>query len=320
MSTIHRLQKWIWQPSDTISNGVRKAMERYSKATFQAEAPYSKLMEEDWDNVIILDACRYDQFERLNPIEGELESRTSPGTYTTEFLRANFEGQSFHDTVVVTANPKYRKPEFTSTFHDVIDVWDFGWDKDKKTVLPNTMAEASIKAYEKYPNKRLIIHFMQPHYPFIGEAAEEIGDHAGYGDAIANETGSEEFTDVDPTVWTLINKGEIDEDLVWRAYNETLEIAFEHVERMVEYFDERTVITSDHGNAVGERLCFKRVYGHPVGIHMRPIRHVPWLIVEGSKRKRITSGSPATIPKDQNRVNERLAHLGYIDEVKSDYS
>jgi len=28
--------------------------------------------------------------------------------------------------------------------------------------------DAAIEAYEQFPNKRLIIHFMQPHGPFIG--------------------------------------------------------------------------------------------------------------------------------------------------------
>ena len=38
------------------------------------------IMDEDWDNLIILDACRYDLFEEVNTIDGTLESRISLGS------------------------------------------------------------------------------------------------------------------------------------------------------------------------------------------------------------------------------------------------
>jgi hypothetical protein len=43
-------------------------------------------MQEDWDNLIILDACRYGAFERNNTIPGALEYRFSRGSMTGEFF------------------------------------------------------------------------------------------------------------------------------------------------------------------------------------------------------------------------------------------
>ena len=45
---------------------------------FSSEADYKRIvgnkgvhiMREDWDNLIILDACRYDMFEKVNSIKG----------------------------------------------------------------------------------------------------------------------------------------------------------------------------------------------------------------------------------------------------------
>jgi len=124
-------------------------------------------MEEEWDNVVILDGCRYDQFKKSHSFETTLEPRQSLGSSTPEFLRKNLKDK-YYDTVYITANPQYLKQGLSEVFHDIIDVWDLAWDQNKKTVPPNAMVNISKKYYKKYLNKRIIIHFMQPHYPFIG--------------------------------------------------------------------------------------------------------------------------------------------------------
>jgi len=45
----------------------------------------------DWDNLIILDACRYDCFEQLGgDLPGSLQRVESKAATTDQFLRANF--------------------------------------------------------------------------------------------------------------------------------------------------------------------------------------------------------------------------------------
>jgi hypothetical protein len=43
-------------------------------------------MEEDWDNLIILDACRYDYFKRQHDFEGSVDRIVSPGKMSWEFM------------------------------------------------------------------------------------------------------------------------------------------------------------------------------------------------------------------------------------------
>jgi hypothetical protein len=135
-------------------------------------------MNEDWDNLLILDACRYDMFTDRIDLEGTLESRISMGSTSEEFMERNFVGEQFHDTVYVNANPYIPKLGLDDdTFHAVVDCLD-DWDIELETVPPEPVARAARNAHERYSDKRLIIHFMQPHAPFIGEYGREM-DNGG---------------------------------------------------------------------------------------------------------------------------------------------
>jgi hypothetical protein len=164
-----------------------------------------QLMDEEWDALILLDGCRYDQFEALNVLPGELESRISLGSTTKEFLRENFAGETHWDTVYVTASPMYRTVEMDDAFHDVVDVWQTDWDEERQTVTPDAVMSAALKAREAYPDKRLFVHFMQPHYPFIGETGQTIR-HSGYERTRRLvETGQGSWDN--PKIWSLVWSG-----------------------------------------------------------------------------------------------------------------
>jgi hypothetical protein len=54
---------------------------------------------EDWDNLIILDACRYDTLPKLNHFSEDVEKKISRGSSTIEFLRGSISRRSFPDNV-----------------------------------------------------------------------------------------------------------------------------------------------------------------------------------------------------------------------------
>ena len=136
----------------------------------------------DWDNLIILDACRYDAFTEVNWLEGNLEQRYAVASNTTHFLMKNFVGEKLYDTIQLTANPKGGKleNEYSNNriFYKTISMMD-KWDRETQTVLPEEMVEKAIEVHEKYPNKRLVMHFVQPHLPYIGEKAAEMRKELG---------------------------------------------------------------------------------------------------------------------------------------------
>lgn len=65
------------------------------------------VMEEDWDNLFILDACRFDLFEETIATEqfDAFEKSVSLGSRTDEWTFENFYGGQFGDTVYVTGSP-----------------------------------------------------------------------------------------------------------------------------------------------------------------------------------------------------------------------
>lgn len=264
---------------------------------------------EDWDTLLVLDACRYDMFEMVHELPGRLEKRESRGSHTSEFLTANFQGRTLRDTVYVTASPQLhrRRDEIDVEFHDVVNVWrEEGWDDDHGTVTPETMADHVRRAAEEYPNKRIIGHFLQPHYPFI-EAAGRLNARTFGND--------EEATDV----WGELMRGRLDatEEEVWRAYVGNLQLALEEVEDLLADLRGRIVVTSDHGNMVGERASPVpiREWGHPPGVYTDQLVTVPWLVYDNGPRREITSGTAdaAADAVADDVVEDRLKQLGYAD-------
>jgi hypothetical protein len=99
-------------------------------------------------------------------------------------------------------------------------------------------------------------------------------------------------------------------------YRENLELALPHVEATLAELKGKSVVTSDHGNVLGE-LAWPYpvpIYGHPIGVHAISLIKVPWLVVNKSQRKRITAASKDQTTGDEvdtDTVSERLADLGY---------
>ena len=282
-------------------------------------------MQEDWDNLIILDACRYDMFQKLNYLKGKLEHRLSRGSCTHEFLKENFEGKSYKDTVYVTSNPlvNYRDESFAA----VASAWKDGWNEELGTVLPETTAQYADQANESYQDKRLIVHFVQPHIPFIGERSRWIMEHDSNREvdnllsrARHSALGDKETIRNPVVIWFWVKNGEIDKKSVWDAYEENLEIALKHVEKLLKNLKGKTVITADHGNLFGERLLpFPvKAYGHPCGIYKKQLIKVPWLIIENGERKTINTSSEAGNEEqiedsERETIKQRLQELGYLE-------
>lgn len=101
----------------------RSLVELYSRLIRLAGGPDGiDVMAADWDNLVILDACRFDVFRDHCALEGDLQRVTSQGTHTGEFLEKNIQAGDFLNTVYVTAHP--RPAEFDARFHEVYHVWD----------------------------------------------------------------------------------------------------------------------------------------------------------------------------------------------------
>lgn len=278
------------------------------------------VMKEDWDNLLILDACRYDMFERINFLEGTLDRRQSLASFSGGFLAKNFSGRTFHDTVYVTANPYVHELE-DGCFHAVLNVIETDWDERVGTVPPEAMADALRDAHRKFPEKRIIGHFMQPHAPFIGPKGQKIPQGIV---APEGPSGRKSESSSPPDVWRQLQfrLNDIDRTEVLEAYDENLEIVLEEVEPLLEDLDGKTVVTSDHGNLVGEWIgpFPARGYGHPPTTYTDNLIQVPWFVTTHGDRRMITATEPVEWEgMDSELAKERLADLGYMLTSESDY-
>ena len=251
-------------------------------------------IEEEWDTLIILDACRFDEFARSVDLPGETNHKISLGSTSKEFIRANFSNKILYDTVYVSANGWYEKlrDEINSDVHRFVYT-----DRDAAgglTTKPETVTRAALNAFEEHPNKRLIIHYMQPHQPYLGPAGEKI-DH---GAALS----------------TTVRKNQLGKETLWSAYRENLQLAINEVRTVLKEMSGKTVVTADHGELLGEQQSPIpiRDYGHPLGIYVDELVKVPWHVYENGERKIVSANSRFSEEREnQDRIEEHLTNLGY---------
>lgn len=226
------------------------------------------IMDEEWDYLIILDAARYDVFEEVNWIEGELSKKVSKGSASIEWLNANFT-EYYYNTVYVSANP-FVSPEesanelgqrpFLSDDHfPHVDMVFLDQESQKNgTTYPGYVREHAVDTISQYPDSRAIIHFMQPHAPFIVDSVSHLQDQY---DSVGIEALREEGYS-----WKEIRE----------IYSENLELVLEEVEKLIDDLDGKIVITADHGELLGEY----GIKGHPPGVYFKDLIEIPWLEVE----------------------------------------
>lgn len=284
-------------------------LNRYAENGFEhrTDSCYNKqgfdISDEDWDNLVILDACRFDTFrDKGQQLPGELEKRESKAGATTEFLRHNFQSRDFRDTIYITANPQLHrhKEEINVDFFQEYQVWIDNWAEDYRTVKPDVVTEKSLSVAEEHPNKRLIIHYLQPHAPYIGPTGKELPkDYLNF--------------------WSSFTAGEFDLDLetAKQAYYENVEVVIPHVERLLNELQGKTVVTADHAELLGERdkpIPIRR-YGHVAYTYIPELVEVPWLTYQNGDRKEVIAENKSTEETDrrvtEDTVKERLKDLGY---------
>lgn len=278
-----------------------------NKRWYQRERPKEQtdVMEEDWDNLIILDAAR-PEFLSATSVElgGEYGTRISAGSESWSFMRENFAGETHHDTVYITANPHARKLE-DSVFYKRASLIESEWNETAGTVPPDRVVERTIASHESHPNKRIISHFMQPHYPFLDSSLSSLGH--------INTVESEDDPWSQLNIWGMF--ADISRDEVISAYQKNHEIAAQAASKLATRLDGKTVITADHANLIGERgrPVPVRMYGHPPNFYKTELIRVPWIACDYDERRTVTAESPVSVEQqlDEQTVSERLAALGY---------
>lgn len=62
-------------------------------------------------------------------------------------------------------------------FYKIIDVWDSGWNDELGTVPPENVNRIALNIIKQFAHvqKRFIIHYLQPHFPYISKNFKTVG-------------------------------------------------------------------------------------------------------------------------------------------------
>ncbi len=272
---------------------------------------------EDWNTLIILDACRYDFFEKVyrDYINGKLEKRISPASSTDEWLAKSFPGKYY--ITYISAKPfgnsfniplnklSLKKTSWKAKDHflRVIDVWQFGWDESINTVHPNTVNAAY---FANRNNKKTIVHYTQPHTPYLSYESSRYLIDSGRRTMIneskgeyTNKTlykylrwllarnlhamlGTENYWRMRRTLnlppWNIL-------EWFWRR-GQSEEILFYYEDNLKQVLDSvRQLVANISGKIIvtsdhGEALGEQGVWGHESKSRIPVLFEVPWLEIE----------------------------------------
>ncbi|QLG26093.1 hypothetical protein HUG10_00410 [Halorarum halophilum] len=278
--------------------GALRRLERFAD-------PGTNVFDHEWDVLLILDGCRVDA---MAEVADEYEFLDDPGSHRSvgsasyQWMERTFTDEYADEmarTAHVTANP------FTDEFCDpaewalLDEVWRNAWNEDVGIVPARSVTDGAIRAARERDDEfdRLLVHYMQPHFPSVPEP-------------MGSGTRLNEWIDGREMAWQGLRRGRFTEQEVWNAYVANLRYVLNDVAVLLENLDaEKVVLTADHGNAKGEW----GVYGHP-NVAINVLREVPWYVTTAidedsyEPNQRVDSGAEEDVS-----VADRLQALGYSD-------
>lgn len=302
-SNWHRSGWWKGRVEQRINAPIQSVVKPKSSA--------SNVLNKEWSTLVVLDACRMDLFREAEcRIEfDEVQAKTSVGSATPEWLKQTFD-DSHGDIVYVSGNPMVSRHR-PNAFHDLVEVWREAYDPETAVIDPSQVTEAAINVHERYPEKRVIVHYMQPHYPFLQRPDLNYADYKF--EDVGMERKNPEADDF-ANVWSALEAGVVDIGNVWEGYKQNLEKVLSEVVELTDTIDERVVVTSDHGNAMGERSwpVPLRTFGHPENQRLFRLVRVPWAVLDGPERTVVEGDTSTSEATYGDEVEDRLENLGYV--------
>ena len=265
-----------------------------------------RIKNENWDCLIVLDACRYDTFEKVyrDYLDGELSKGISSCISTPGWLEGHFREGDYRDVVYISGNPHINSRKVgegfnvRKCFHKVVDVWNFGWDNKLGTVHPREINKAFMKEFRLFPNKRYVLHYLQPHAPFLSlKESQTVGItilqyiwKTPFGEMLRSLFGTDRLWAFVLKLAQLLGIGKLDpytaalravgEEGFRKAYEDNLKIVLEHVRMLLERVEGEFVVVSDHGELLGEEGRFGHIKERE---RLAPLITVPWFRVRGPK-------------------------------------
>jgi len=268
----------------------------------------------NWDIMLLLDACRYDYFEKhiYDYVDsGELIKADSNSTCTGNWLKHTWNGYYPYITYI-SANPFINSLgvahggfDAVTHFGKIVDVWNYGFDKKTGRVEASVVNDTAYGIIDT--SGRYIIHYQQPHTPYLFlDKKKASNKFRNILNRIIPYKTQWRLVELFPKVNKRLRKtnsyqaiyNDYDNKLLKEAYERNLLSVLREVENIVDMYPDRNIIiTSDHGELLGE----DERYGH--GGKPHPVLStVPFYVINQREMSKT----------DDDIVRERLKILGYM--------
>jgi len=214
---------------------------------------------EGWDVLIILDSCRYDVFEELvgkylDNYHLEKVVSTVPQIYWTSTFTRYYD-VTFYSSNSWVSTGNVRGGALNKYFKNIVDVWYLGWDVSLGTVPPWNVNYYVMK---NFTSDRKIISYLQPHGPWIGRHKLTVTSYSMI------------HLGVDVKLRPVIEKK--GPEYMRQLYVDNLKLVLKYVSALLESLNGTVIITSDHGEYLGEN----GKYLHTPMDNSDILKVVPW--------------------------------------------
>lgn len=221
----------------------------------------------DWDCLIVLDACRWDALDGV--LDREVPKVRTPAYCTPDWCDKVWGGGDYGNVSYLSANAftgyVHEMEEYDVNMNDCVGdhirLWENHSDRHLGQVLPESVTKKS-KLYDA----PVVLHFLQPHTPFIGNIKLTAKRTADLPDCIPNNENT-------ASVYSLVKEGMVTPELVRAAYIENLKLVLRELRQLNHNF-EKFVVTADHGECLGPE---RWDHGPPTDPRNRI---VPWVETE----------------------------------------
>lgn len=264
----------------------------------------TNVFDKEWDVLVLLDCARPDMIAGVSDdyqYVSSGETLQSVASCSFEWLQKTFKehhSDQLAETAYITANPNTDDVDSVDLLADLIEVWRTNWNDEEETVPPRRVTDTAIQYAREETWDRLIIHYMQPHPPFLTDAQDP------YGKVVHPNQNTDTLTFPEALL-----AGEIDPEIGWELHVENLRLVLDEVDVLRENLDaEQMVISSDHGQAFGEW----KIYGHPCRVPINALRTVPWETTVATDERTYSPDTTLDQRSDsETSLEEKLRALGY---------
>jgi hypothetical protein len=255
------------------------------------------IFESDWDLLIVLDGCRADGLKAVSSefsfLPDHIPTIRSVASWTKAWMEHSFTPEyreQMQSTAFVTWNPYSDKLDPTD-WYSLEEVWR--GHSEVEFLAPRVITDKGIQIWREHNPDRMILHYKQPHAPYI---------------SLRDERESDEL------VFDLLRQGEITIERAWKHYLNNIRVALQGIELLRKNISaDTTILTADHGEAFGEW----RLFGHGEAMPVDPVMDVPWVSLETSDTGEYQPRNDHDVAEEaatdavQTTREEQLKALGY---------